>query len=523
MGKGKLPIIVFIVAAVALNTWQLVLPNFHFDNSFSLVAAKNVAEGKGYATKQVLPTDLSRVVYEPINKWPPGYSWLLVGVMYASGTDVITAVYVVNGMVILFFLAGIYFMLSALRFSTLAINGFILFSGFFPYAFLGPWFADLAAVSFFSLAIGLILQANISNRHLLIKSIAAALLCSYCIFLKYMYLPVAILPLIVWGWYALRLRKRRQVRAALCGAAIVMSAAIALLIYQSMHSGQPVYVNPTGKGFFPAHVMEVGPLIPASLVDQEFLRVQLDQLPYMSYASAKTIIKIINYFLLAGLFWWIYRWLRNGPRRSLFAYIVLAVSAGIALMLLFLSLTFAPFLSEFTPFWTYVEELRYYAMVIVFLQVWLFWYFIVHRPAHPGMLYKVLRVAVLVIALIGSLHSAYYLVKQAAIKQEVGTRKANEQVDIVALRAVEKLRQQYPDLVICSNRHELANMVSLSGAPVLYDYKALNTPMKTSRPVMLLAILHKDFLSRFTPFLENYKPVKVAEHYELSFYLAAIR
>jgi hypothetical protein len=523
MGKHKLHLIVFIIAAVALNTWQVILPNFHFDNSFCLAAARNVADGNGYTLKQSLPGDLSQVIYEPLNKWPPGYSWLLVGVMKMSGAGVITAVYIVNGLVIVCFLFGIYRMLHALKFSSAAINGFILFAGLFPYAFLGTWFADLAAVSFFTLAIGLILQANATGRHVLARAVAAAVLCGYCIFLKYLYLPVAILPLIVWGWYALRARNRVQVRAALTGSVIVMSAAIALLVYQSLHSGQPVYVNPTGRGFFPDHLLFVGPLIPASLIDQEFLTVQLDRLPFLTYVNAKTLLRILNYFLLAALFVWVYRWWRRDKVRSLYAYIVLAVSAVIAAMLIYLGVTLGPYLSEFTPFWTYVQELRYYAIVILFLQIWLFWYFVVHKPQSPGVVYRTLRVVVIAVVLVGSLHSAYYLVKQAGVKQLAGTNKLNEQEDIAALRAVEQLQKQHPGLVVCSNRHELANMVSLSGAPVLYNYDALNGELKTARPVALLAILHNDFLVRYQGFLQRYKPVKVDERHGFSFYLATIR
>ena len=93
----------------------------------------------------------------------------------------------------------------------------------------------------------------------------------------------------------------------------------------------------------------------------------------------------------------------------------------------------------------------------------------------------------------------------------------------MALREVQRLKAQYPELVVCSNREELANMMSLSGVPVLYDFNALNGQLKASKPVMLLAILHHDFLNRFQPFLQTYQPAKVGEHYEFSFYLATIR
>lgn len=530
-------VITFVIAVIALNTWQLVMPNFHFDNSFSVAAAGNVAEGHGYATKQALPTDLSQIVYEPINKWPPGYSWMVAGMAPLAGHDVIRAVYLVNIISIFFFLLGIYFTLNALKFPRAAVNGFVLFAGFFPYPFLGAWFADLAAVAFFTLAIGLIMQAHATRKYITIKAIAAAALCSFCIYLKYLYLPVAILPLLVWGFYALRTRQKRQFTAAFTGSLIVMTSAILLLLYQSRHSGQPVYINPTGKGFFPSHLLEIGAVIPASLVDHDFMTVQIARIFRLHYHTAGSVLRIINYVLMFALLLWIFSWWKSGGsgsteqgrtgrsrwNRNLYAYLVLIVSAATAGMLAFLSVTFAPYVAEFTPFWTYVEELRYYAIVIVFIQQWVFWYFVVNRPASSGWLYKTGRVAVIAIVFVGILHSAYYLYKQAVVKGLAGTEKVNEQTDIEALRVIRRLMKEHPGLVICSNNHELANIASLSGAPVMYDFNALNGTLTTSKPVVLVAILRDDFSHRFTAFMEKYKPVKVDHRYNFSFYLAHIR
>lgn len=529
---------VFLLAIVVLNTWQLVLPNFHFDNSFAIAASKNVAEGHGYTTRQVQHTDLSATIYEPINKWPPGYSWLLGAAMKITGVSAVTAAYAVNAISIVFLLAGIYLTLRALRFPPYAINCFILFAGFFPYPFLGAWFADLTAVGFFMLGIGLIMRANASDRHLMLTSVMAALLCGYSIFLKYLYLPVAILPLVVWGWYSLRIQRRSRFYAALAGSAIVMTCAILLLLYQSSHSGQPVYVNPTGKGFFPQHVFEMGALVPASLLDQDFMTVQLARIFKINYHAADRVLRIANYILLIGLFFWILKWWRNKWIGHLYAYIVLVVSIASAGLLLFLSLVFAPYVTEFTPFWTYLEELRYYAIVVVFIQQGIFWYFLVHKQQRTGLVFRTMRVLVIMMVLIGIFHGAYYLTKQALIKKQVGISKYNEQVDLAALDAINKLRKQYPELVICSNNHELVNIASLSGAAVLYDYNTLNIdsrtiypplsmlkdtlPLASAKPVMLVAILRNDFLHRFQPFLEKYKPVKVDERYNFSFYLAAI-
>lgn len=529
-------VLAFAIAVVALNTWQAILPNFHFDNSFSVAAAQNVADGNGFVTRQVLPEDLSKIIYDPINKWPPGYSWMVAAAMPLV-SDVVHATYVVNAFSIFCFLLGIYLTLSALRFPRDAMNGFIIFAGFFPYPFLGAWFADLAAVAFFMLGIGLIMHAHSSKKMITLKAVAAALLCAYCIFLKYLYLPVAILPLIVWGWSAMRTKQRRQFIAAFTGSMIVMTAAVLLLLYQSRHSGQPVYVNPTGRGFFPSHLLEIGALIPASLVDQDFMTVQLARLLRVQYGTAELILRVINYALMAALAFWVIRWWKTGGsgsteetrtgrarwNRNLYAFIVLVVSAATTGMLVFMSLTFAPYSGEFTPFWTYVEELRYYAIVIVFIQQWVFWYFVVYRPPASGWLYKTVRGLVILIVLTGILHSAYFLYKQAVVKGAVGTAKVNEQTDIQALRIIRQLTKEHAGLVICSNNHELANIASVSGAPVLYDYNALNGDLKTSGAVWLVAVIRDDFKHRFTPFFEKYKPVKVGHSYNFSFYLAPIR
>lgn len=516
-------IIVFITAAVALNLWQLVLPNFHFDNSFGLGAAKNIVDGNGYATTQVFADDLAAVVYDPLGKWPPGYSWLLAGLMKVSGADAITALYIVNGIALVVFLGAVYMMIAALRFAPWARLLFMLFAGFFPYPFLGYWFADLVAVSFYTLAAALVVNANATGRGLLPKALLAALLCSYCIFLKYLYLPIAILPLLVWGWFSLRYKLPDQFRAALAGSAIITLSAILLVLYQSNNTGQAVYINPTGRGFFPEHITKMGPLIPASLADQDFMVNRVSRLLHIRFSQGHRLMLVANYVLLAALMvLLIVWWKRAGGRHRLYTYLALVLSFATGGMLLFLSLTFAPYRSEFVTFWTYVQELRYYGIAVVFIQQLLFWYFVLRTQLHAGMLQRLMRFVMLGIMLFGIVHGAYHLTKLSVVRGQVGLNKKNEQTVMSALEGIKKLQRQYPGLVICSNYQALGNIGTLTGAPVLYDYEALNKPLAASRPVMLLAILRDDYLHRFQPFMERYKAVKVDHRYNFSFYLAAI-
>ncbi|HYE53955.1 MAG TPA: hypothetical protein VD996_03900, partial [Chitinophagaceae bacterium] len=118
---------------------------------------------------------------------------------------------------------------------------------------------------------------------------------------------------------------------------------------------------------------------------------------------------------------------------------------------------------------------------------------------------------------------AYYLFKQTIIRKEAGINKLNEQTDLGALAIVNRIKQQHPSVIICSNNHELVNIASLSGAPVLYDYQIMNDSLKTSKPVMMLFIAQDKYEDRFRPFMDRYKPAKVGHSYGFSFYLAAIR
>ena len=42
-----------------------------------MLATQNLVYGHGISTAHVFSSDLSQIIYEPLIKWPPGYSLLL--------------------------------------------------------------------------------------------------------------------------------------------------------------------------------------------------------------------------------------------------------------------------------------------------------------------------------------------------------------------------------------------------------------------------------------------------------------
>ena len=59
-----------LISVIAINAWQQVLGNFDNDNSFTIVAAKNISEGHGYKIQTASAEDLSKFYYDPLKNVP---------------------------------------------------------------------------------------------------------------------------------------------------------------------------------------------------------------------------------------------------------------------------------------------------------------------------------------------------------------------------------------------------------------------------------------------------------------------
>ncbi len=502
--------LVLIIAIISINTWQLVLQNLGYDNSFSIAAAKNLSNGHGYGLTSVSEQDLSVTYYDPLNKWPPGYSLLLALIKRLTNTDWFTSCYILNAI-------GATLLILALRkiFLLLQIPGritniYLLFAGFFPYAFLSNAFSDLIAVSCFMWAIVLLFHMTIKKEYLIAGSTGAGLLLGFCAWLKYLYLPICPIPFFFLLFYAWKTSDIKLFKAIIAGIIVVISSAAFILWFQHYHTGTAFYINPSREGFFPKNLLHPGAVIPGSLIDLDFYNMQLSEIFHIPYSKMSFIWRCINAILTAGLLFLIYCFYKgNGFRLEqplqIFMTLGLAVSISICALLCYLSITQGPYSNASTPFWTYIEEIRYYGVVSIFIQQGVL-FLILYQG---NLLGRFKRYFILIMTLIVAtviLHGFYFLPKQALIKKEFGKNRKTEQLDFIALKTANDLLKDGNNLVICSNSTEVANIASLSGAPVLYDLKNLNGELRTSKAVTLLVILNKATLPELRYFFIRYKP-----------------
>jgi hypothetical protein len=499
-----------LMSIVAINTWQLELPNFSYDNSFSIAAAKNIYDGKGYTLTTASPEDLSVTSYEPLNKWPPGYSWLLFLVKRITGTDWIIACYILNAIGATLLILALRKIFLLLQVPQWAINTYLLFAGFFPYPFLSDWFSDLMAVAFFMWAIVFLLQMIVTNRNIYACGIAAGALLGFCTWLKYLYLSVSLIPFVFLLFYSTGLNNLRLSKALASGGLVLSMCILYILWFQHDHTGNAFYINPTGKGFFPQNLLHLGAFIPGSLIDFKFFDMQLSTWLRFPYLKMMVVWKWVNAFLLVALTALaILHYRKNGLRLStvlsVYLHLTWAISISILVLLVYLSLTQRHYSDNSTLFWTYVGELRYYAVALIFIQQGILFWMIYQKDLQSRL--RVIFVTILVFILsVDVSHGVYYLSKKAIIKREIGKNRKSEQMDFLALETADSLAKRENKIVIYSDIYQLANIASLSGISVLYDYDNMNKTLHSSKPVTLLVILGSPALPAYERFLSLYKP-----------------
>jgi len=216
------------------------------------------------------PTDFSKVYYEPLNKWPPGYSWLLLLIQKLTRTDWIHAAYLLNGLSLAVLVLVFRKMLFQLEFPTWLVNVAVFCFGFIPHGFETIHYSDIVATPVFMLGCSLLLKYMKPGGSAGIWIITSACCFAFCAWLKYLYILPAFVPFSLLIVYAI-VRKKQQIKQqAVAGFLLIFLLIGFLLFYQQYHSGNAVFVHPAESGFFPGQLLDAAPLIPASFINISF-------------------------------------------------------------------------------------------------------------------------------------------------------------------------------------------------------------------------------------------------------------
>ena len=372
LSKRGTGILFTLISVIAINAWQQLLRNFDNDNAFSLAAAKNISEGHGYTIKTASTQDLSHFYYDPVNRWPPGYSWLLVAAHWLFKTDWIHASYILNAIGLTLLVLIFRKMLIQLEYPAWIVNVTVLYFGFLLHPFHYSYYADIFGLLSFLLGLSMLLTAIKTDRHCGMIAIISAFFLGFSAYMKYLYVPLCFLPVISLFVYGYSLKRKDFQSAAIKGFIFLLLIISSLLFFQFINSGQSLYINPSKTGFFPGQLRSMASVIPSGLINMLFLNMQLSIIFHISYHTLQVFWQIINIACMIWLTWITYKLFRSRIFRIRDYRNFYAIQACMFTVVLFGYLIVLTVIKnkhyKDTFFeWVYVQELRYYSVFIVFI------------------------------------------------------------------------------------------------------------------------------------------------------------
>ena len=149
MATPIVSIIIIVIAILARFIQILYFYSIRFDGSYQVIAMQNFLKGKGISISEVLTSDLSTTLYQPLINWPPGYSFLLAPFYALSGNNYITAGILLETLAAVTLIFSCRSILKLLGTPKHFINLFTLCTGFFIYYFYFISSSDSIAISLF--------------------------------------------------------------------------------------------------------------------------------------------------------------------------------------------------------------------------------------------------------------------------------------------------------------------------------------------------------------------------------------
>ena len=480
-----------LISVIAINSWQQLLRNFDNDNAFSIAAAKNISEGHGYTIKTASTEDLSTYYYDPVNRWPPGYSCLLVIAHWIFKADWIHSSYILNAIGLTLLVLIFRKMLIQLEYPAWIVHVTVLYFGFLLHPFHYSYYADIFGLLSFLFGLSMLLGAVKTDQRVGFKSLLSAFFLGLSAYMKYLYIPLCFLPIVSLFIYGYSSKRKDFQYAAIKGFIFLLLIIASLLVFQSVNSGQSLYINPSETGFFPAQLFSMAAVIPYGMMNMLFLNTQLSIILHTSFQNLTVFWQIVNICCMIWLTYISYKFFRRRKFRIIEYRSFYALQAYMFTIVLFSYLIVLTVIKNKhyrdTFFeWVYVQELRYYSVFIVFILQFVILLFLKQEYFFNKTGKLIFRSAIAFILIIEIGHGTYYCIKKIAIEKKYGIRIDADQFLFKSMDITKKERTKDKALVICSNNYTIANMCSLENVPVFYDLDKLNKRVPTSQQIKLL-------------------------------------
>ncbi|NOT50165.1 MAG: hypothetical protein HOP10_02700 [Chitinophagaceae bacterium] len=495
LSDKRTSIAIIALAIVARIIQLFFFYNMNVDGMYQVMAMQNFADGHGVSASMVLPADLSTIVYEPLIKWPPGYSLLLSPFYILFDHNYIIASLVLDilaAVVLIFTCRKILRILDTPLYLT---NLFTLLTGFFIYFFYFINSSDAIAVTFFLLAIYFTLLILKKDSFSLKATIAACSCLFLCGLIKYLFIPVVfIIPafLLLKG---VADKSKHIKRAAAISFVFLLITMAGILTWQKITGGSATYISEPTRGFFPGNLNQIHPAIPASFIDTYSISLVIPPgslVISIIFRSMQVLHFAILFFAFVYL---VRRILKNGFKKitttDSFFYISFFLSVGITVVLVALSLTVGK--EENIPghWWTYVEEPRYYGLVNVLTHLSVFLLYQYYR-IHRSKKFRYIIIGLVVLLLPETFHGIHFTVKRIVnVKTEKYSWQKEWEIQDYAELMIKKHKRPGEQVAVTGYSYYINYRVGIyNHVPVLLDAESSKDPSKLNakKPTLLLII-----------------------------------
>ncbi|HEV8285098.1 MAG TPA: hypothetical protein VGQ09_12360 [Chitinophagaceae bacterium] len=506
--SGKAATLVILILAIIGRVIQLIyFFNIRVDRSFQIMATDNLLHGHGISTAQVFANDLSTIIYQPLIKWPPGYSLIMAPFYAIFNHNYIAAGLTVDIIFAVIFILITRSLLKLLNTPGYLVNIYTLVSGFFMYDFYVICTADAIAITFFLIAFHYTLSFIKSRSNWIAATTFITVFLLFCAATKYSLMPAAfVIPLflIVKGIFD----HNAQIKKAGVFSLIALSVCLgALLLYQKNISGSAAFVSDSRHGFFPENLFAVYPLFPAAFIKPETLAQIFDNRTGAGGFHFFQWIYVL--FLFIVLTWFVRRLYKNGFKglsvNESFLYLCFFVSFAVVFLLVVLSVIVAK-TQDADVFWTFIQEPRYYGLPAVLIQLIIF--ALLQYSDTASKIIKYLFYFFLLLLSVEMFHGVFFDVKRIIkFNKEEYSWQSEDRFQKYAAHLIDQEQQKHStENTVVSGWYYLSHRISLfKHIPILYDVSKINdsSSLNAQKPVTLLVFLHKSDLPKFQSFLSE--------------------
>lgn len=502
--------------------------NTRNDMTYQIIAAQNFYEGHGISSTIILPDDLSTSIYEPLIKWPPGFSVLFLPFYALLNENYIVAAITIS---ILSAIALIFICRSTLKVldtPVYLINLYTLLTGFSIYYFYNKPCTDATAITFFVTGLYFTLLLLKSNKDHLKKIVAIIVSLCICGSIKYLFIPVVFtipLFLILKGVSDNNL----IIKKAGIFSFLVSALAFGLLLaYQKHTSGSIAYIKVPERGFFPENLLAAHPFLLTSFLKPESIGILFKLQPGTTNSIFRIFQSIHFLLFLFLIIYTIKALIKNKFKRisqsGNFIYLSVIITLTISLLLAFLSLRVAKEPVEDGIFWTYVEEPRYYGLINVLLQMGVFVIYQYYRLKKSRLL-KFIFYFSLILMMPEMFRGIIFVSRRVQYfnKEEYGWQQEYKFQKYTAnIIKNEQVKQPIKNIVLIGSSDWMTLRASLyCGVPIFEDVNKINnlSTVNTSKPVLMLVILREIHLPAFKPFLSLKETRYIGSNSGFSFYI----